>query len=176
MTFQAPIGSSLPRDRAKRLLAGSGRYIDDIALPRMLHPARVRAYWSWQRTLSDVHIVKLLRGWSLFEAWGRSRTAMKFYRIIFGLPEEIYRFRKLQRLLLRILRKLMTGFAARGYVQGLTQRGPGRLWYPLHWVGTAIAGLSVMTTVDCQWVTQHGMLSFREMESITWRMRGFSTW
>lgn len=43
MTFQAPIGSALPRDRAKRLLAGRGRYIDDIALPRMLHLAFVRS-------------------------------------------------------------------------------------------------------------------------------------
>lgn len=43
MTFQAPIGSSLPRDRAKRLLAGRGRYVDDIALPRMLHLAFVRS-------------------------------------------------------------------------------------------------------------------------------------
>ena len=43
MTFQAPIGSSLPRDRAKRLLAGRGQYVDDIALPRMLHLAFVRS-------------------------------------------------------------------------------------------------------------------------------------
>ena len=43
MTFRAPIGSSLPRDRAKRLLAGRGRYIDDIVLPRMLHLAFVRS-------------------------------------------------------------------------------------------------------------------------------------
>jgi len=43
MTFRAPIGSSLPRDRAKRLLAGRGRYVDDIVLPRMLHLAFVRS-------------------------------------------------------------------------------------------------------------------------------------
>ena len=33
----------MPRDRAKRLLAGRGRYIDDIVLPRMLHLAFVRS-------------------------------------------------------------------------------------------------------------------------------------
>ncbi len=37
------IGASVPRDRAKRLLLGRGRYIDDIALPRMLHLALVRS-------------------------------------------------------------------------------------------------------------------------------------
>ena len=37
MKFQAPIGLSLPRDRAKRLLAGRGQFVDDIQLPRMLH-------------------------------------------------------------------------------------------------------------------------------------------
>ena len=33
MTFQAPIGSSLPRDRAKRLLAGIGGQISCAPLP-----------------------------------------------------------------------------------------------------------------------------------------------
>jgi carbon-monoxide dehydrogenase large subunit len=52
MTFQAPIGSSLPRDRAKRLLAGRGRYIDDIALPRMLHLAFVRSPYPHARIVA----------------------------------------------------------------------------------------------------------------------------
>jgi len=43
MKFQAPIGLSLPRDRAKRLLAGRGQFVDDIQLPRMLHLAFVRS-------------------------------------------------------------------------------------------------------------------------------------
>ena len=41
--MKAPIGSALPRDRAKPLLAGRGRYVDDIQLPRMLHLAFVRS-------------------------------------------------------------------------------------------------------------------------------------
>lgn len=36
------IGERLPRPGAKRLLAGRGRYTDDIKLPRMLHAAFVR--------------------------------------------------------------------------------------------------------------------------------------
>jgi carbon-monoxide dehydrogenase large subunit len=43
MIFRAPIGLSLPRDRAKRLLAGRGQFVDDIQLPRMLHLAFVRS-------------------------------------------------------------------------------------------------------------------------------------
>lgn len=43
MHVKAPIGSSLPRDRAKRLLVGRGQYVDDIELPRMLHLAFVRS-------------------------------------------------------------------------------------------------------------------------------------
>jgi len=38
-----PIGASVPRDRAKRLLAGRGRFVDDITVPRMLHLAFVRS-------------------------------------------------------------------------------------------------------------------------------------
>ncbi len=37
------IGASVPRDRARRLLLGRGNYVDDIALPRMLHLALVRS-------------------------------------------------------------------------------------------------------------------------------------
>ncbi|NKB58437.1 MAG: molybdopterin-dependent oxidoreductase [Alphaproteobacteria bacterium] len=52
MNFQAPIGSSLPRDRAKRLLAGRGQYVDDIQLPRMLHLAFVRSPYPHARVKS----------------------------------------------------------------------------------------------------------------------------
>jgi carbon-monoxide dehydrogenase large subunit len=38
-----PIGAAVPRDRAKRLLAGRGRYVDDVTLPRMAHVAFVRS-------------------------------------------------------------------------------------------------------------------------------------
>jgi CO/xanthine dehydrogenase Mo-binding subunit len=38
-----PIGAPLPRPRARRLLAGRGRYTDDLSLPRMLHVAFVRS-------------------------------------------------------------------------------------------------------------------------------------
>jgi aerobic carbon-monoxide dehydrogenase large subunit len=38
-----PIGAEVPRDRARRLLAGRGRFVDDIVLPRMLHLCFVRS-------------------------------------------------------------------------------------------------------------------------------------
>ncbi len=38
-----PIGASLPRANAKRLLAGRGQYVDDVQLPRMLHAAVLRS-------------------------------------------------------------------------------------------------------------------------------------
>ena len=38
-----PIGRPLPRRNAKRLVAGRGRYVDDIVLPRLVHVAFVRS-------------------------------------------------------------------------------------------------------------------------------------
>ncbi len=52
MNFQTPIGSALPRDRAKRLLAGRGQFVDDIQLPRMLHLAFVRSPYPHARIRS----------------------------------------------------------------------------------------------------------------------------
>ena len=37
------IGRSVPRPNAKRLLAGRGRYISDLRLPRMLYAAFLRS-------------------------------------------------------------------------------------------------------------------------------------
>lgn len=37
------IGASLPREVARRLLAGRGQYVDDITLPRLLHAAVFRS-------------------------------------------------------------------------------------------------------------------------------------
>ncbi|MDB5598625.1 MAG: Carbon monoxide dehydrogenase [Xanthobacteraceae bacterium] len=39
----AAIGRSVPRPRADRLLAGQGRFTDDISLPRMVHAAFLRS-------------------------------------------------------------------------------------------------------------------------------------
>jgi carbon-monoxide dehydrogenase large subunit len=38
-----PIGRALPRRNARRFVAGRGRYVDDIVLPRMVHVAFVRS-------------------------------------------------------------------------------------------------------------------------------------
>ena len=38
-----PIGRPLPRRNARRFVAGRGRYVDDIVLPRMVHVAFVRS-------------------------------------------------------------------------------------------------------------------------------------
>lgn len=46
------IGRSVPRPNAKRLLAGRGRYVTDIALPRMLHVAFVRSPYAHARIVS----------------------------------------------------------------------------------------------------------------------------
>lgn len=43
------IGRSVPRPNAKRLLAGRGRYVTDITLPRMLHVAYVRSPYAHAR-------------------------------------------------------------------------------------------------------------------------------
>ena len=37
------IGRSVPRERAKKLLEGKGKYVDDILLPRMAHLSYVRS-------------------------------------------------------------------------------------------------------------------------------------
>src|SRR5439155_10391655 len=39
----SPIGTSIKRREDRRLLTGSGRYLDDIRLPGMLHAAIVRS-------------------------------------------------------------------------------------------------------------------------------------
>jgi aerobic carbon-monoxide dehydrogenase large subunit len=46
------IGRSVPRPNAKRLLAGRGRYVTDIVLPRMLHAAFVRSPHAHARIIS----------------------------------------------------------------------------------------------------------------------------
>lgn len=46
------IGRSVPRPNAKRLLAGRGRYVTDIVLPRMLHVAYVRSPYAHAKIVS----------------------------------------------------------------------------------------------------------------------------
>ena len=46
------IGRSVPRPNAKRLLAGRGRYVTDIVLPRMVHVAYVRSPYAHARIVS----------------------------------------------------------------------------------------------------------------------------
>jgi carbon-monoxide dehydrogenase large subunit len=46
------IGRSVPRPNAKRLLAGRGRYVTDIVLPRMLHAAFVRSPYAHARIVA----------------------------------------------------------------------------------------------------------------------------
>jgi carbon-monoxide dehydrogenase large subunit len=57
------IGRSVARPNAKRLLAGRGRYITDLVLPRMLHVAFVRSPHAHARLVSiDVSQAKALTG------------------------------------------------------------------------------------------------------------------
>ncbi|HYH42617.1 MAG TPA: xanthine dehydrogenase family protein molybdopterin-binding subunit [Burkholderiales bacterium] len=46
------IGVSLPRPNAKRLLAGRGRYVDDLRLARMVHAACLRSPYAHARLVS----------------------------------------------------------------------------------------------------------------------------
>ncbi|MEN5082660.1 xanthine dehydrogenase family protein molybdopterin-binding subunit [Bosea sp. TWI1241] len=46
------IGRSVPRPNAKRLLAGRGRYVTDLVLPRMLHAAFLRSPHAHARIVS----------------------------------------------------------------------------------------------------------------------------
>ncbi|NVN88313.1 MAG: xanthine dehydrogenase family protein molybdopterin-binding subunit [Rhodopseudomonas sp.] len=57
------IGKSLPRPNAKRLLAGRGRFVDDIQLPRMLHAAFARSPYAHARIVSiDVSAARAAPG------------------------------------------------------------------------------------------------------------------
>ncbi|TAK88294.1 MAG: xanthine dehydrogenase family protein molybdopterin-binding subunit [Betaproteobacteria bacterium] len=49
---RSPLGVSVPRARARRLLAGRGRYTDDVSLPGMLHVAFVRSPYPFARIAS----------------------------------------------------------------------------------------------------------------------------
>jgi len=46
------IGKSVPRPNAKRLLAGRGRYVDDVRLPRLAHTAFLRCPYAHARLVS----------------------------------------------------------------------------------------------------------------------------
>ena len=57
------IGRSVPRPNAKRLLAGRGRYVTDIRLPRMLHAAFLRSPHAHARIISiDADAARALAG------------------------------------------------------------------------------------------------------------------
>jgi carbon-monoxide dehydrogenase large subunit len=57
------IGRSVLRPNAKRLLAGRGRYVTDIVLPRMLHVAYVRSPYAHARIVSiDAQAARRMAG------------------------------------------------------------------------------------------------------------------
>jgi aerobic carbon-monoxide dehydrogenase large subunit len=57
------IGASIKRSEDPRILTGTGRYVDDIKLPRMLHAAFVRSPMAHARVLSvDVSAARALPG------------------------------------------------------------------------------------------------------------------
>ena len=57
------IGQPEVRRDAKRLLHGRGQYVDDLALPRMLHAAFVRSPYAHAKILSiDVDEARVLPG------------------------------------------------------------------------------------------------------------------
>jgi aerobic carbon-monoxide dehydrogenase large subunit len=57
------VGRSVPRPNAKRLLAGRGRYVTDIVLPRMVHAAFVRSPHAHARIVSiDIDAARQMPG------------------------------------------------------------------------------------------------------------------
>ena len=57
------IGRSVSRPNAKRLLAGRGRYVTDLVLPRMLHAAFLRSPYAHARIVSiDVAQARTMPG------------------------------------------------------------------------------------------------------------------
>ncbi len=57
------IGKALPRPNAKRLLAGRGRFTDDMHLPRMLHAAFARSPYAHAKIVSiDVEDARAMPG------------------------------------------------------------------------------------------------------------------
>ena len=57
------IGRSVPRPNATRLLAGRGRYVSDLRLPRMLHAAFLRSPHAHAKIISiDVAQARALEG------------------------------------------------------------------------------------------------------------------
>ncbi|MBB5695763.1 xanthine dehydrogenase family protein molybdopterin-binding subunit [Muricoccus pecuniae] len=57
------IGRSVPRPNAARLLAGQGRYVDDLRLPRMLHAAFLRSPFAHARIVSvDTAAARAMQG------------------------------------------------------------------------------------------------------------------
>lgn len=72
------IGRSVPRPNAKRLLAGRGRYITDIVLPRMLHVAFVRSPYAHARILSvDTQEARKMPGVRLIAAGAELASVCK---------------------------------------------------------------------------------------------------
>ena len=49
---QSYIGQPIPRPNARRLLAGQGRYVDDVSLPRIVHAAFVRSPYAHARIIA----------------------------------------------------------------------------------------------------------------------------
>ena len=61
------IGRSVPRERAKKLLEGKGKYVDDILLPRMVHLSYVRSPFAHAKIKSiNTENAKKIPGVSLF--------------------------------------------------------------------------------------------------------------
>jgi carbon-monoxide dehydrogenase large subunit len=50
--LRSPLGASVPRARARRLLEGRGRYTDDHSLPGLLHAVFVRSPYPFARVVS----------------------------------------------------------------------------------------------------------------------------
>lgn len=46
------IGVSVPRAKTRRLVAGHGRYVDDLVLPRMTHVVYLRSPYAHARIAS----------------------------------------------------------------------------------------------------------------------------
>jgi aerobic carbon-monoxide dehydrogenase large subunit len=87
------MGRSLPRVEDERLLRGQGRYVDDIALPNMLHAAFLRSRVAHGRLRSlDLTAARALPGVNAVLTYRDLRPLLSCDRIPLALPSGAIKF------------------------------------------------------------------------------------
>ena len=88
------IGKSVPRANAARLVAGQGKYVDDLTLPRMVHVVYYRSPYAHARIRSiDLTAARAMPG--VVDAFGAADITMELPLI----PLRLAPFRGFERFL-----------------------------------------------------------------------------